>query len=83
MALNKKIITEKAAEKAAEKLAEKLADKPYGKLKSDDTITRTSFSLPKSLLIKLEDEARENKRAGISPKSVSEIIRLALEDKYS
>lgn len=80
MALNKKIITEKAAEKTAEKLAEKLADKPYGKPKSNDTITRTTITLPKSLLMELEDEALANKRKGIGPKSVSAIIRQALSN---
>ena len=77
MALNKRVITEKEAEK----LAEKLADKPYGEEKSIDEMTRTSFSLPKSLLLELEDEALRNKRAGLEPKSVSEIIRRALENR--
>ncbi|WP_410687946.1 hypothetical protein [Avibacterium paragallinarum] len=78
MALNKRSITEKDTEK----LAEQLADKPYGKAKPyDETMVRTSFALPKTLLNSLEDEALANKRAGIEPKSVSEIIRRALENR--
>lgn len=77
MALNKRVVTEKDAEK----LAEKFADKPYGETKQNDEMTRTSFSLPKSLLLELEDEALRNKRAGVEPKSVSEIIRRALENR--
>ncbi len=77
MALNKRSITEKDTEK----LVEQLVDKPYGKIKVDDSMVRTSFSLPKSLLTALEDEALANKRAGVEPKSVSEIIRRALENR--
>ncbi|MCQ9124718.1 hypothetical protein [Rodentibacter caecimuris] len=78
MALNKRSITEKDTEK----LAEQLADKPYGKDKlNDETMVRTSFALPKALLNALEDEALANKRTGIEPKSVSEIIRRALENR--
>ena len=77
MALNKRVVTEKEAEK----LAEKLADKPYGEVKNTEEMTRTSFTLPKSLLVELEDEALRNKRAGVEPKSVSEIIRRALENR--
>lgn len=67
----------------AEALANKLADKPYG----DDAAqpvtelekqARTSISLPVSLLQTIEDMARDNKRKGIEPKSVSAIIRDAL-----
>lgn len=77
MALNKRVVTEKEAEK----LAEKLADKPYGGTKNTEEMARTSFTLPKSLLLELEDEALRNKRAGVEPKSVSEIIRRALESR--
>lgn len=45
----------------------------------DQTLVRTGFTLPRWLLIELEDEARANKRAGHEPKSVSAIIRDALE----
>lgn len=66
----------------AEALANKLADKPYG----DEALVqpvvekqaRTSISLPESLLQTIEDMARDNKRRGIEPKSVSAIIRDAL-----
>ncbi|TBU77181.1 hypothetical protein DNK10_06640 [Pseudomonas daroniae] len=45
----------------------------------DQSLVRTGFTLPQWLLIELEDEARANKRAGREPKSVSAIIRDALE----
>ena len=45
----------------------------------DQNLVRTGFTLPQWLLIELEDEARANKRAGREPKSVSAIIRDALE----
>ncbi|WP_439328521.1 hypothetical protein [Lonepinella sp. BR2357] len=75
MALNKKSI-KKSTEQQAEELAAKLADKPYGK--ENDQIVRTSFTLPKSLLLQLEDHALANKRKGIEPKTVSQILRDAL-----
>lgn len=79
MALKKPNVTKQDAEK----LADQLADKPYGSTqRNDDIIVRTSFSLPKSLLLELEDEALKNKRAGVEPKSVSEIIRRALEKRH-
>lgn len=66
----------------AEALANKLADKPYGdEAQSQPKIekqARTSISLPESLLQTIEDMARDNKRQGIEPKSVSAIIRDAL-----
>ena len=66
----------------AEALANKLADKPYGDeaqpQPENEKQARTSISLPKSLLQTIEDMARDNKRQGIEPKSVSAIIRDAL-----
>ncbi|MBS0057740.1 MULTISPECIES: CopG family transcriptional regulator [Yersinia] len=69
-------------EAEAEALANKLADKPYG---SDEKETekaekqcRTTISIPESLLVTLEDLARENKRERKDPKSVSAIVREAL-----
>lgn len=66
----------------AEALADKLADKPYGDEAQPqpeiEKQARTSISLPESLLQTIEDMARDNKRQGIEPKSVSAIIRDAL-----
>lgn len=66
---------------AADKLADKLADKPYGDkpIVSDTDMTRTTISLPTSLLRSLEDIALSNKRSGKSPKNVSALVREALE----
>ena len=68
----------------AEKLANEIADKPYGKavVSSDEEMTSTSFALPKSVLYRLEDIAKDNKRAGVEPKSVSALIREAITEKY-
>lgn len=66
----------------ADALANKLADKPYGDEAQHQPETeeqvRTSISLPKSLFHTIEDMARDNKRQGIEPKSVSAIVRNAL-----
>ncbi len=67
----------------AEALARQLADRPYGQEKKVDDLVRTSFTLPKALLTELEDEALANKRSGREPKSVSAIIREALEQRKS
>lgn len=68
----------------AEALANKLADKPYGDeaqpQQEVEKQARTSISLPESLLQTIEDMARDNKRQGIEPKSVSAIIRDALRN---
>ena len=63
----------------AELLAKKLADRPYGEEKTD-TFVRTPISLPRELLVVVEDLALKNKRNGINPKSNSSIIRAALEE---
>jgi hypothetical protein len=63
--------------KAIENLANELADKPYGQ--SYDTLARTTITLPTSVLLKLEDIARDNKRRKNSLKSVSAIIRDCIE----
>ena len=64
-----------------DKLADQLADKPYGE--SIDTeqneLTRTTISLPSSLLFKLEDIAKKNKRQKKELKSVSALIRHYVE----
>lgn len=74
-------------EEEAEALADKLADKPYGSMPQgpekksmsvlDEVMTRTTISLPDSMLILMEDMARQNKRQGVDPKTVSGIVREA------
>jgi len=63
--------------KAIENLANELADKPYGQ--THDTLARTTITLPTSVLLKLEDIARDNKRKKSSLKSVSAIVRNCIE----
>jgi len=40
---------------AIENLANELADRPYGKTNYDNSITRTTITLPASVLYQLED----------------------------
>ncbi|HHR6450279.1 TPA: CopG family transcriptional regulator [Providencia alcalifaciens] len=67
----------------ADLLAKRLADKPYGSaenhLQEPEKQSRTTISLNESMLVKLEDMALKNKREGKEPKSVSAIVRDALE----
>jgi hypothetical protein len=63
-----------------EALANQLADKSYGDEKEPiDEIVRTSISLPKSLLQKIEDLAMVNKREGKGHKNISAIVRAGLD----
>ncbi|MDD9338587.1 MAG: ribbon-helix-helix protein, CopG family [Providencia heimbachae] len=75
----------KVTSEQAELLAKRLADKPYGStentLQEPEKQSRTTISLNESMLVKLEDMALKNKREGRDPKSVSAIVREALE-KY-
>ncbi|ACR47946.1 MAG: hypothetical protein ACEY3D_00185 [Rickettsia sp.] len=73
MVLKKRSIVD--TKKAIENLANELADKPYGTKQEKDYIVRTTISLPASVLFKLEDIARNNKRAKSKLKSVSAILR--------
>lgn len=71
-----------------EQLAESLADKPYGapampsdisNSKSPEKLERVTITMPTSTRIQLEDMAMARRRAGEPNKSVSAIIREALE----
>lgn len=68
---------------AAEDLANQLADRPYGAqknvTKTPESLLRTSITLPENLFRKIEDYALHNKRAKQGPKSVSAVIRDALD----
>lgn len=67
---------------AVEKLANELADKPYGEeVVEEERFVRTSLSLSASMHEALEDMAIKNKRAGLDLRTVSAIVRKAIE-KY-
>ncbi|MBA1205365.1 MULTISPECIES: hypothetical protein [Pseudomonas] len=68
----------------ANKIADRLADKPYGKQKEipsrmEEKAQNISVSLPPSMIEKLQDTALANKRAGGDQRTVSAIIKAALE----
>lgn len=65
----------------AEKLAQQLADKPYGGVKEspEAKAQNISISLPPSMIEKLQDVALANKRGAGNLKTVSAIVRDALE----
>jgi len=66
--------------KSIEELANELSDKPYGDTAlEEDILARTTISLPSSLLYKLEDLAKRNKREKKAPRSVSALIRHYIE----
>ena len=75
MAIKKRIINNITDKLAIENIANELADRPYGEIKKDDSITRITISLPTSILFKLEDIAKDNKRKKNDFRSVSAIIR--------
>jgi hypothetical protein len=62
-----------------EDLVKNLADKPYGEKKKEDTLARTTVTLPSSILFALEDMAKDNKRNRSNLRSVSAIIRNCIE----
>ena len=62
-----------------EDLAKELADKPYGTEKKENVLTRTTITLPLSVLFTLEDMAKDNKRNKNNLRSVSAIIRDCIE----
>lgn len=71
-----------------ERLAQSLADKPYGeqasspsqvKMPDSEKAKPIAISLPPSLIEKIQDQAVANKRAGLDLKTVSAIVRDALE----
>ena len=77
---NRRVVTEAEADA----LANRLADRPYGDEKivtepPQEILTRTTISLPQHTLREIEDLALNNKRNGVAPKSVSAIIREALD----
>ncbi len=69
---------------AAEALARQLADRPYGEQKAAGSSAAIkakpiSISLPPSVIEQLEDTVRDNKRSGEGPRTISAIVREALE----
>ena len=71
--VNKRNIKQKA-----EKLADEMADRPYGEEKEE--IISKSISIPKSLYKTLEKIALNNKHEEKEPKSVSALIRVAVDE---
>jgi len=68
---------------AADRLADRLADRAYGEEKPEpEQLTRTTISLPQDMLDKLENTAIANKRAKHDHRSVSAIVRAAVEDYF-
>lgn len=47
--------------------------------KGDEDLVRTAITLPREMHREIEDEARDNKHDGREPKSVSALIRQAIE----
>ncbi|EPF64125.1 hypothetical protein [Pseudomonas syringae] len=75
---------EQVSEEASERLARELADKPYdttplAKAPDKRKPVPVSISLPPGILEKIEDDVRENKRSGKALRTVSAIVRYALE----
>jgi hypothetical protein len=73
---------------AVEALAKELADRPYGEVKPVKSVEvkvapakakAISISLPPAMIEKLEDAALANKRNGFGAKTISGIVREALE----
>jgi len=73
---------------AVEKLADKMADKPYGKAISENAsdtpdshveLERITISIPQVMSYTLDDIARERKRNKLPNRTVSAIVREALE----
>lgn len=46
--------------------------------RGEEELVRTAITLPKSMYLALEEEARKNKLSGTDPKSVSALIREAV-----
>jgi hypothetical protein len=70
-----------ATAEQAGKLADQIADKPYGGVKAvaEPKAQNISISLPPALIVKLQDAAITNKRGSGDLKTVSAIIKDALE----
>ena len=83
-ASEQKKVSPNAAE--IERLAKSLADKPYGqqgqtsaKMPESEKAKPVAISLPPAMIERVQDQALANKRAGLDLKTVSAIVRDALE----
>lgn len=76
--------TSKEIYNQADKLADELADRPYaggGKTESKSKVMRKiSFEIDESQYEELEDIAIKNKRAKLPLKTISDLLRLAVND---
>ncbi|MBW5416302.1 ribbon-helix-helix domain-containing protein [Pseudomonas sp. MAG002Y] len=72
-----------ATPEEADALARQLADKPYGeKMRASESVKKAkplSISLPPDMIEQLEDTVRDNKRSGSGSRTISALIREALE----
>lgn len=75
----------KNQQQEVENLIERLADKPYGTeaapsiKQEDEKLERITITLPQNLRDTLDDLALQRKRQNLSNKTVSSIVREALE----
>ncbi|MCZ4283137.1 hypothetical protein O4H49_20300 [Kiloniella laminariae] len=76
--------TSKPSNKSVDELADKLADKPYGKVSTSSydksSYVRRTITLPPEMSETLEDYTRDNKRAGLEPKTMTGLVELALRE---
>ncbi len=71
--------------KSAEKLADEIAEKPYGKIieprnPPSKNQVRTSILIDAETHYALQDYSIENKRNGLEPKTITGIMRIAIDD---
>ncbi|MCX8589131.1 MULTISPECIES: hypothetical protein [unclassified Gilliamella] len=66
----------------ADKLADELADRPYsgGKKETSKIMRKISFEIDEIQYEELEDIAIKNKRAKLPLKTISDLLRLAVND---
>lgn len=74
--------TSKEIYNQADKLADELADRPYagGVKKESKVMRKISFEIDESQYEELEDIAIKNKRAKLPLKTISDLLRLAVND---
>lgn len=77
--------TSKEIYNQADKLANELADRPYagGGKKESNVMRKISFEINETQYEKLEDIAIRNKRAKLPLKTISDLLRLAVNDFLS
>jgi hypothetical protein len=67
----------------ADKLADELADRPYSKgekVENKSIMKKISFEIDENKYEELEDIAIKNKRAKLPLKTISDLLRVAVDD---